>query len=65
MSISKDFQGGGALNLEVILTIVFFVVLISIQYTLNKILSEIKGIRVAIEKNTELGFENEKLKKKI
>lgn len=61
----KDFQGGGALNLEVILTIVFFVVLISIQYTLNKILSEIKGIRRAIEKSTELGFENSKLKKKI
>lgn len=53
------------MNLEVILTIVFFVVLISIQYTLNKILSEIKGIKRAIEKNTELGFENAKLKKKI
>lgn len=39
------------MNLEAILVIVFFVILISIQYTLNKILTEIKNIRKCLEKN--------------
>lgn len=53
------------MDFKVILTIVFFVVLISIQYTLNKILSEIKRIGRVLEKNKEFEFEKDKLKKKI
>lgn len=33
------------MNNEIIIIVIFFVILISIQYTLNKILSEIKGIK--------------------
>lgn len=63
--MTREFQGGGFLDFKVILTVVFFVVLISIQYTLNRILSEIKGIKRVLEKNKELELQSEKIKKRI
>jgi hypothetical protein len=53
------------LDVRIILTIVFFVVLISIQYTLNKILLEIKSIKRVLEKSKGSDVEIEKIKKRI
>lgn len=41
------------MNIEVIQIILLFVILISIQYTLNKILKEIRNIRVYLSLKDE------------
>ncbi len=46
------------MNIELIIGVVFFVILISIQYTLNKILYELKNIKkvLLISKNNNDKF---------
>lgn len=46
------------MDIKIIMTIAFFVILISIQYTLNRILLELKHIRRSAEKNTETEIQN-------
>lgn len=53
------------MDIGVTLTIAFFVILISIQYTLNKILSEIKDIKRVLEKNREVEYKPNSAKQNI
>lgn len=53
------------MNIELIIGVIFFVILISIQYTLNKILYELKNIKKVLlvsKKNNDKfnGWDNER-----
>ncbi len=58
--INIILKGVGTLDIKMILLFVFFTILISIQYSLNRILIELKDIRKNLYTNqTKINFREE------